>query len=224
MVKQRIRVWDWSIRLFHWTLVLAVAGMWWTAEQGYMMWHKWLGAGLFGLLSYRLVWGLIGPKSARLMGLVPRPKQLLAYLNALKQGRYIPSFGHSPLGGLAVIALLTLLLVQTVTGLFSVDVNGLASGWFGHLISFDLGRSMADIHEMSFDLLFYMIALHLLAIAGYAVLLRTNLISPMITGNQTREAKTDTEMPVSVVAPWTRISIAISFGVLVTLSLVWFGR
>ena len=33
-----------------------IAAMWWTAEQGYMQWHKWLGACLIGVLVYRMVW------------------------------------------------------------------------------------------------------------------------------------------------------------------------
>ena len=207
MAEQRVRVWDWSIRVFHWTLVLLVVAMWWTAEQGHMEWHKRLGAGMVGLLIYRLVWGVIGPKSARLYNLIPRSNQFLAYVSSLKTRQYSPSFGHSPLGGLAVLALLSLLILQTGTGLFAVDVNGLASGWFGHLISFDLGRSMADFHETSFDFLVYMIALHLLAITAYRFLLKANLITPMITGFQTRA---DGSEPVtSVTAPVFRSGIAV---------------
>jgi cytochrome b len=199
-----------------------VLAMWWTAEQGYMEWHKRLGVGMVGLLAYRLVWGIIGPKPARLLSLVPGPNQLIAYLRSLRTRQYVPSFGHSPLGGLAVIALLTLLLVQTATGLFAVDVNGLASGWFGHLISFDLGRTMADFHETSFDLLVYMIILHLLAIASYAVLLKANLIIPMITGYQSRD-ETDGAVT-SVAAPILRVAIAITIAAGLSLAIIWFGR
>ena len=36
----RILVWDGALRLFHWSLVLLVAAMWWTAENGVMDWHR----------------------------------------------------------------------------------------------------------------------------------------------------------------------------------------
>ncbi|MEL6859822.1 MAG: cytochrome b/b6 domain-containing protein [Pseudomonadota bacterium] len=222
MAEQRVRVWDWSLRVFHWTLVLLVIAMWWTAEQGHMEWHKRLGAAMVAVLVYRLIWGVIGPTSARLYTLIPRPSQFLAYLSLLKTRQYSLPFGHSPLGGLAVLALLTLLIIQTGTGLFSVDVNGLASGWFGHLISFDLGRAMADFHETSFDFLVYMIGLHLLAIITYAVLLRANLITPMITGYQTRDE--GSEPVISVTAPILRVVIAATAAIGAAILVVSFGR
>ena len=216
----RVRVWDWTIRVFHWSLVVLVAAMWWTAEQGYMAWHKWIGAGLMGLLAYRLVWGLIGPKTAHLLSLVPRPNALLLYVRSLTQLGHKPSFGHSALGGLAVLALLGLLTAQTISGLFTVDVDGLNSGWFGHLISFDLGRTFADYHELIFDLLLVMIGLHVLAILAYAVLLKLNLIGPMITGRQTRSDEAET----SVTASPVRIVCAVVAASLIAVFIVWFGR
>lgn len=199
-----------------------IAAMWWTAEQGYMQWHKWLGAGLIGLLVYRLVWGIVGPRTARLHTLIPRPSALIEYLKSLRSLQYRRSFGHSPLGGLAVLALLGLLWVQTGTGLFSVDVNGLASGWFGHWISFDLGRSMADIHEQVFDLLLAMIGLHLLAIAGYAIFLRTNLVTAMITGKQ--DGGTASESDWDVKAPVARVMIALILAACSIAGTIWMGR
>ena len=222
MAKQRVKVWDWSVRVFHWTLVVMIAAMWWTAEQGHMIWHKWLGAGLIGLLIYRLIWGLIGPKTARLYTLVPHPKKLLSYLRSLRPGHHTRSFGHSPLGGLAVLGLLGLLWVQTGTGLFAVDVNGLASGWFGHLISFDLGRAIADFHEQIFDILLLMIGLHLLAITAYALILRTNLITPMITGEQARE--TASEVGSAARAPIVKIVAATTLAAIFVTAIIWFGR
>lgn len=222
MAERRARVWDWSIRVFHWALVLMIAGMWWTAEQGYMQWHKWLGASLIGLLVYRVIWGIIGPRTARLHTLIPRPSALVNYLKSLRSGQHRLSFGHSPLGGLAVLTLLGLLFVQTATGLFSVDVNGLASGWFGHWISFDLGRFMADLHEQVFDILLGMIGLHLLAITAYAFILRLNLVSPMITGYQKRNTVPDDLNEAT--APLLRVAIALAAAVCSVAAIVWFGR
>lgn len=187
-----------------------------------MIWHKWLGVGLLGLLAYRLIWGLIGPRTARLLPLFPRPAAFIAYLKTLRRGAYQASFGHSPLGGLAVLALLTALWAQILTGLFAVDVNGLASGWFGHLISFDQGRDLADLHETIFDLLFALIVLHLVAIASYGLILRANLIGPMITGVQTRR-ETETVIE-SVQVDWRRFVIALILSGTCAAAIVWFGR
>ncbi|MEL7040082.1 MAG: cytochrome b/b6 domain-containing protein [Pseudomonadota bacterium] len=218
----KTRVWDWTIRAFHWLLVIFVLAMWWTAEQGYMVWHKWLGVGFLSLLTYRLAWGAIGPNTARLLPLVPRPRALVAYLKTLKPGEHKRPFGHSPLGGLAVLALLSALWAQILTGLFAVDVNGLASGWFGHLISFDMGRDLADLHETIFDVLTVLIVLHLVAITTYGLILRTNLIGPMITGVQTRR-ETETAGP-SVQVDWRRFFAALILSGACAAAIVWLGR
>lgn len=218
----RVRVWDWTIRVFHWSLVLLVAAMWWTADQGYMMWHKWLGTGLLAVLVYRLVWGLIGPRSARLLGLLPRPSALIGYVKDLANRPYRRSLGHNPIGGLSVLALLSVLFVQTISGMFTVDVNGLASGWFGHLISFDVGRAVSDIHDMSFDVLLVLIGLHVLAIATYAIVLKANLIGPMLTGYQTRTTVPSDYTPAK--ASILRFACAFGIAALFAGAVIWFGR
>ena len=218
----RVRVWDWTVRVFHWSLVVLFAGMWWTAEQGYLFWHKWLGVGLLSLLTYRIVWGLIGPSTARLLALIPRPAALIGYVKSLMGTAHRPAFGHSALGGLAVLSLLGLLIAQTVSGLFTVDVDGLNSGWFGHLISFDLGRTFADYHELIFDILLFMIGLHIIAILAYAVLLKLNLIGPMITGHRTQTEAS--EAPESVTASPLRVACALIGAILVAVLIVTYGR
>ena len=211
----RIRVWDWTIRLFHWLLVGLVAGMWWTAEQGYMGWHKWLGLSLVWLLTYRIVWGVIGSKTARLLSLIPTPGELWSYLSSLRSGPYVPSFGHNPLGSLSVLALLVVITLQIGSGLFAIDVDGLFSGWLGRYVSFDLGRSFAEFHETIFNLLVALIALHVIAVLVYLALLKTNLIGAMITGQQVRDAEPADYKPVEA-SPFRVIVSA-----LVGLSAVW---
>lgn len=211
----RIRVWDWTIRLFHWALVVLIAGMWWTAEQGYMGWHKWLGLALVGLITYRIVWGIIGPKTARFLSLFPTPRRLFNYVNAFRSPPYVPSIGHNPLGSLSVLALLSVIVLQVGSGLFAVDVDGLFSGWLGRYVSFDVGRSFAEFHETIFNVLVALIGLHVIAIAAYMVLLKTNLVGAMITGQQLRDTQPDTYVPVEA-SPFRVIVSA-----LVGLSAVW---
>ncbi len=218
----QVRVWDWTVRVFHWLLVVLVTAMWWTAEQGYMLWHKWLGLLLLAMLVYRLIWGVIGPVSARLLPLFTKPHELVRYVGALRKRPYIRSLGHNPLGGFSVLALLGLLGFQVGTGLFTVDVDGLASGWFGHFVSFEFGRIMADFHEISFNILLALIALHLSAIAFYALILRANLIGPMVHGYQARSDIPEGYIPTSV--SYIRFGFAIFGAVLSAAIVVWFGR
>ena len=180
----RVLVWDGALRVFHWVTVLLVGLMWWTAENGVMDWHRRMGMILLGLIAFRLVWGLLGPPTARFAGWRIGPGAVLAYLKELRSGAHRPSFGHNPIGTLSVIAMLAALCVQVGTGLFSVDVDGLESGPLAVLVSFEAGRQAAEIHETSFNILIALVGLHIAAIAVYLVFFRDNLVRPMLTGRR----------------------------------------
>ena len=177
-----IRVWDLPTRLFHWLLVALVAFSWWSAENREMEWHLRSGMVLLGLIAFRLIWGMIGGSTARFGGFVHAPRRVLAYLRG-DNGH--DAAGHNPLGGYSVLVMLVLLVAQVTTGLFATDVDGLESGPLSFLISFDLGRASAEVHEASFNLLLGVIAVHVLAILFYLVVRRRNLIRPMVTGRDT---------------------------------------
>jgi len=202
----RVLVWDWTVRLFHWLLVLGVGAMWWTAEQGVMDWHRRIGLALLGLIVYRLVWGLIGPGTARFTRMLARPGAIMAYVRDLAARRHRPHFGHNPLGSLSVFAMLLALVTQVSTGLFAVDVDGLESGPLASKVSFETGRLLAEIHETSFKVLLALIALHVVAIAAYLFLFKDNLVRPMITGHRPQTDVAPPQPPLR--APWPRILAA----------------
>lgn len=172
------RVWDLPIRLFHWLLVALIAFSWWSVENREMEWHRWSGLGVAGLLMFRLLWGLVGSSTARFTGFLPTPGRLKAWA----VGGERPSIGHNPLGALSVLAMLLALVLQVATGLFATDVDGLESGPLSFLISFETGRQQAERHELLFNIVLGLIALHLLAIMFYALVKRRNLVRPMLTG------------------------------------------
>jgi len=84
--KAHVLVWDWAVRMFHWTLVLLVAAQWWTAENGVMDWHRRLGVVVLGLIAFRLIWGLVGPATARFSFMALHPRGLVAYVRGLFGG------------------------------------------------------------------------------------------------------------------------------------------
>ncbi|KCZ46822.1 cytochrome b/b6 domain-containing protein [Hyphomonas pacifica] len=204
---RRVIVWDGAVRLFHWATVLLVASMWWTAEQGIMDWHKRMGLTLVALLVFRLVWGVIGPKTARFAAMVTGPAVLVGYVKDLLAGRHRPHFGHNPVGSLSVFAMLAALAAQLGTGLFTVDTDGLESGPLASLISFDAGRQAAEIHEISFNVLFTLICLHVIAIAVYLVFFKDNLVRPMVTGRRAAAEFREADVSDNRL-PWVRFLIA----------------
>jgi cytochrome b len=178
----RVRLWDGPTRLVHWSLAGLIGFAWWSAEAGRLEWHRWSGYAVLGLLVFRLIWGFAGSASARFTGFVRGPAATLAYLRTLPERVHVEVPGHNPLGALSVLAILTVLIVQVVTGLFAVDIDGLESGPLSDRVSFDTGRLLAHWHHLSFSALQALVALHLAAVAFYLAYKRSNLVGPMITG------------------------------------------
>ncbi|MEO7580545.1 MAG: cytochrome b/b6 domain-containing protein [Massilia sp.] len=174
----RIQVWDLPIRVFHWSLVVAVSTAVVTGLIGgdLMPVHGKAGLAIVGLVSFRLVWGLIGSTHARFANFVPTPRRVLAYL----QGRW-RGHGHNPLGALSVLALLGLLALQAGTGLFSNDEIAFA-GPLSTLVSDERSLSLTGWHQLAAKLLYCLMALHVAAILVYQFFKRHKLIEPMVTG------------------------------------------
>jgi cytochrome b len=181
-------VWDVPTRLFHWLLVGLLGFSWWTAETHRMEWHQLSGFAICGLIVFRILWGLVGTSTARFAGFLKGPAAIRDYLRPAEGAASAAAIGHNPLGGWSVLVLLLLLVVQVVTGLFAVDIDGIESGTLSYLVDFDQGRAAAEIHELSFNLLLALSALHVLAILFYLLVKRRNLITPMITGFATASA------------------------------------
>ena len=175
-----IRVWDAPTRLFHWLLVALLGFSWWSAEEEMMDWHRLSGSIVLGLLMFRIIWGFAGSSTARFANIIRSPIKLVGYLRSGSSSPRIP--GHNPVGGYSVAIMLLLLTVQTGTGLFAVDVDGIESGQLSHLVSFDGGRAAAEIHEISFTLLQIVVAVHILAVLFYLLVRKRNLVTPMLTG------------------------------------------
>jgi cytochrome b len=191
----RILVWDGAVRLVHWLMVALVPLLWWTAEQGYMDWHKRLGLTMFGLVLFRLLWGLFGSWTARFAPMMRRIGSLNSYLGKLRRREPGATFGHSPLAVLSVFALLIVLVAQVTTGLFSVDVDGLESGPLAIMVSFETGRQFAEVHEFNFNLLAALIVLHIVAIAIYRFVLKEKLVGAMVTGRRSRSDFPEAHLP-----------------------------
>jgi len=209
----RARLWDGPTRIVHWALVVLIGFAWWAGETHHMDWHRLAGYGALGLLVFRLIWGFVGSGTARFANFVKHPGETLAYIRTLPSRSHVESHGHNPLGawsvlailaalvvqvvsGLftveshghnplgawSVLAILAALVVQVVSGLFTVDVDGLESGPLSDRVSFDTGRTFAEWHHTSFHALQILVALHLAAIAFYAVYKKADLVGPMVTG------------------------------------------
>ncbi len=177
----RVRVWDAPVRLVHWLLVGLLGFSWWSSED-HLNWHRWSGYAIVGLLAFRIYWGFVGSGAARFSNFLKGPRGTLAYLGTLGGRSPSETPGHNPLGALSVVAILLVLLVQVGTGLFAVDIDAFEAGPMSDRVSFETGRAIAEVHELSFKVLQVLTALHVAAVLFYLVWKRTDLVGPMITG------------------------------------------
>ncbi|GMG83707.1 cytochrome b/b6 domain-containing protein [Paralimibaculum aggregatum] len=180
------RLWDLPTRLFHWALVVLVATSWGLGEFGpdIMTLHFWSGYAICGLLAFRLVWGLVGPRPARFASFLYGPRKVLAYAAGLSRRQPSRWPGHNPLGGWAVAALLLLLVAQVATGLVADPEDFVNVGPFASAVGADLSRTATALHETLSSLILLMVALHVGVILFYRHWKREDLIGPMIHGRK----------------------------------------
>lgn len=179
----RVKVWDVPTRLFHWTLVILIVVLGVSGQMGRLDVHMLVGPAVVALILFRLVWGVVGSETARFAHFVRGPRAVLAYMAAARAGA-VRSVGHNPLGAFSVLALLTLVLVQGVTGLFTSD-DILSEGPLAHLVSAKTVALLSSVHRIGFNLLLAFVGLHLAAVAFYRFVKKDDMVEAMVTGLKT---------------------------------------
>ena len=181
---KRYHVWDLTTRMIHWALVLLVLLQYGTAEWGWlsMQWHFYFGYAILVLVGVRVLWGFVGSDSSRFSQFVHGPRGIAAYMRGTLWRKFGHPLGHNPLGALSVLALLALLLIQGISGLFASDAITVFGPLSGR-VSDATVRLMTRIHEINQNILLAFIGLHIAAVLLH-VLVRheNNLVVAMITG------------------------------------------
>lgn len=178
-----VRVWDFPTRLFHWLTVLLVAGAYVTQQVNWIDLHVRLGEILLALVLFRLLWGCFGSETARFRSFVASPAAALQHLRHVLRREPDLQVGHNPAGGWMVLLLLTLLLVETLTGLYVY--NDIADeGPLSEIVPAALANAISTLHAVGWDMLLAAVVLHVGAIAVYAIAKGHNLLGPMFTGRK----------------------------------------
>ena len=180
----RERIWDPALRAFHGTLAALVIANWLLGKIGPtdMTLHFWLGYAVIALLLFRLVWGFVGPAPARFAQFVRGPRAVLAYAREMIRPRPTHWPGHSPVGALAVLALLAVLIGQVTTGLFADPDDYINVGPLASQVSSATSRAALRWHHRGADLILILVLLHWAAVLFYRLWKREDLVRPMITG------------------------------------------
>lgn len=217
MSRQRAKIWDLPLRLFHWALVLSVAFAWYSVEIAENMeLHFYAGYTIISLLIFRLLWGFWGSDYSRFASWLPPIKDLKRYVAqfASNTNKHYP--GHNPMGAISAIALVGLLLLQGTTGLFATDEY-----YFGPLygyVSEDLAGVLTAIHHLTFTILKVLIGLHLAAALFYQFVRKQGIIGAMLNGYKSVQAS---ETPKQKARAWLAIILlVIALGIAIAISLL----
>ena len=206
---RRIEIWDLPTRVFHWSLaalvVLALvigdddAGIAFTL-------HAYASYGILFLLAFRIPWGLVGSPRSRFSDFVKSRREVLGHAKFLVLKLKAPrTVGHNPLGGWMIVALLIMVFLAAVTGLFAGDDE--ARGPYADLLG-GAGDALGKLHETLADLLIPLILLHLAGALVHWLLSGDNVIRAMIDGGKQLEDSAATLEP-PLVRPWRAIVVIV---------------
>lgn len=220
--EQKVKLWDFPVRLFHWALVAAIVTAWWTNQQVMIDIHAIAGYSVLTLVLFRIIWGFVGSSNARFASFLTGPKRVLDYFSKMRGGSVeeITYPGHNPAGGWMVAVMLLLVGIQAVTGLFaSEDTFLFFDGPLVAHVSSDFAGLMNRIHHINIKLIYVAVGLHVTAVLFYLVVKRENLIGAMVTGMR--------KVPAGVAAAFARIRFAspvLGIAILIVCALmVWGG-
>ena len=192
------RVYDPLLRALHWAIALSVValiassqlaeafehGPWETAIWNL---HILSGYALTAALLARLLWGLVGPASARWQDLW-HPATWKASLKTLR----LPSAhraGHDPVASLAYLFAYAVMALMVVSGLAlaaSEFNTGPLAAWLGNAGWVE--DVMEDPHEFGFALMLGFVGLHMAALVFHQ-LRGERVAQSMVTGKQYLDAK-----------------------------------
>jgi len=166
----KILVWDPFVRVFHWSLVLAYAVAWASADEWDWL-HEQTGYFMLVLIGLRVLWGLFGSRHARFSDFLYSPRDTRAYLRDLFAGRSKRYRGHNPAGGWMVVAFLLALMTTGASGM---------------LIGAGEHEVWEDLHEGFANLTLLLVFAHLGGVVVSSLLHNENLILAMWNGTKMR--------------------------------------
>ena len=176
------KVWDILVRVFHWSLVGFFFIAYVTAEELDVV-HAYAGYAILGLLSFRVLWGLVGTRYARFTQFVYRPQHTIDYLKTMLTSRSERYIGHNPAGGYMVLALILSVAMTALVGMALYATEG-GGPWNDTFIAGWYGEWLEEIHEFFANLSVLLIGLHVFGVLVSSLKHRENLVRSMWTGRK----------------------------------------
>lgn len=169
--QRTVRVWDPVVRLFHWTVVIAVCLNLFILKPG-RLYHRYVGYVVIGAVVIRLIWGFVGTRYARFSEFFPTPSRLVPYLKALVRREEPRHIGHNPAAAVMMLVLMVLLLATGITG------------WMTTLDAFWGEDWLEELHGGLANAIMVLALVHAAAAIVESLRHRENLVWSMVTGRK----------------------------------------
>jgi cytochrome b len=175
------RVVDAPTRAFHWTLACCFLGAYISAEsERWRLVHVTLGYAMAGLLVFRLLYGMFGPRQSAIGNMWRQCLGLKAWctqaLHSLRTAGQVPAArqGLHLLMGALILCTLVVIVPLTFFG------YGAYNDWDKVFP----GDWIAETHEFFGNALLALIGLHIGLVVLISLMQKKNMALPMITGRQ----------------------------------------
>lgn len=200
------RRWDPLVKITHWGVALVVIVNALVVGEGSIA-HIYAGYVLAALLGLRLLWGFIGPRSARFSSFPPSPGRAIAHIRDILARRHEQHVSHNPLGALMAYALWACLGVIIASGIAMagpppqvnapVSLSQLVSEGeheggehyeredYGYGEEGEEGEEVfEEVHEIAVNLLYVLIFLHIGGVALETARSGRRTVTAMLPGGK----------------------------------------
>ncbi|MBX3040939.1 MAG: cytochrome b/b6 domain-containing protein [Bdellovibrionaceae bacterium] len=168
----KAKVYDLPTRLFHWLF----AGLFIAAfaiakltddESTWFSQHMLLGLILFAATTLRIIWGIIGPRYARLSAFPLNPLRLIEYFREILSTKGRTYFAHNPASAWAAIVMIGLAVGLGITG---------------YLMGAGQKEAFEDIHELMANAFAFVAVAHVAGVVLHSLRHRDGVALSMIHG------------------------------------------
>ena len=172
----QFKVWDLSLRVFHFILIILILGSYISAKLDMLNIHQYFGVSILGLIFFRILWGFVGSYYSKFESFNISIKGALTQFSKKNQNKSI----RTPLGSFSTLTFIIVLIGLSISGLFSSD-DVLYDAPLAHLAS-NYVYLWTDIHNLLHFFLYFLVGTHILAILYYQIIKKHKIIQRMTDG------------------------------------------
>lgn len=157
---QKSYIWSLPTRIFHWTFAGLITICLLT-EDDLLMTHVIAGYLLLVPFTFRVIWGLVGPKYSIFKDFTLSIKKSIDFIFNIfdKEQKYI---GHNPLASIVMFSMILLIPIVIFTGALVLGAEE-GKGFFYYLYK---NEFFEELHEITANIFYILIFTHLVGVAS----------------------------------------------------------